>query len=309
MTRPGRAGPPSCAQLSGDLLARYASGALDEATAWSVEAHVPGCAPCRAVLAARLDGSRLERNKSVLLTRLALPGPGPAGRVLRWCRVPDHVVTLLSATPALRRSYLAGVALVLAAAIGAAYLLVPDGLVGGPAVVGPGTAGAALAAGAWAALLPYLAVAPLVPLIAVAAAFSARLDPAYELALAAPVSALWLLLVRAVAVVAVTLVPTAAAALALPGPWWLASALLLPALAVCAAALAAATVVGPVTGAIGAGTAWVAVVTAAIVARHPAAAFGPAGQAGAAAVLLIAAAVLAVRRERFESVRTRRAGP
>ena len=309
MTRPGRAGPPSCAQLSGDLLARYASGALDEATAWSVEAHVPGCAPCRAVLAARLDGSRLERNKSVLLTRLALPGPGPAGRLLRWCRVPDHVVTLLSATPALRRSYLAGVALVLAAAIGAAYLLVPDGLVGGPAVVGPGTAGAALAVGAWAALLPYLAVAPLVPLIAVAAAFSARLDPAYELALAAPVSALWLLLVRAVAVVAVTLVPTAAAALALPGPWWLASVLLLPALAVCAAALAAATVVGPVTGAIGAGTAWVAVVTAAIVARHPAAAFGPAGQAGAAAVLLIAAAVLAVRRERFESVRTRRAGP
>ena len=318
MTRPGRAGPPACAQLSGDLLARYAGGALDEATAWSVEAHVPGCAPCRAVLAARLDGSRLERNKSVLLTRLALPGPGPAGRVLRWCRVPGHVVTLLSATPALRRSYLAGVALVLAAAIGAAYLLVPDGLVGGPAVVGsagtgPGTSAAGLAAAAaaraWAGLLPYLAVAPLVPLIAVAAAFSARLDPAYELALAAPVSALWLLLVRAVAVVAVTLVPTAAAALALPGPWWLASALLLPALAVCAAALAAATVVGPVTGAIGAGTAWVAVVTAAIVARHPAAAFGPAGQAGAAAVLLIAAAVLAVRRERFESVRTRRAGP
>ena len=309
MTRPGRAGPPACAQLSGDLLARYASGALDEATAWSVEAHVPGCAPCRAVLAARLDGSRLERNKSVLLTRLALPGPGPAGRLLRWCRVPDHVVTLLSATPALRRSYLAGVALVLAAAIGAAYLLVPDGLVGGPAVVGPGTAGAALAVGAWAALLPYLAVAPLVPLIAVAAAFSARLDPAYELALAAPVSALWLLLVRAVAVVAVTLVPTAAAALALPGPWWLASALLLPALAVCAAALAAATAVGPVTGAIGAGVAWLAVVTGAVAARHPAVAFGPVGQAAAAAVLVAAAAVLAVRRDRFESVRTRRAGP
>jgi hypothetical protein len=313
MTRPGPARPPACAQLSGDLLARYASGGLDEATAWSVEAHVPACAPCRAALAAQLDGHRLERNKSVLLTRLALPPPGPAGRALRWCRVPDHVVALLSATPSLRRSWLAGVALVLAAAIGSAYLLVPDGLGGGPAFTGPAGAGAALAGGAaasaWAALLPYLALAPLVPLIAVAAAFSARLDPAYELTLAAPVSALWLLLVRATAVIAVTLVPTAAAALALPGPWWLASVLLLPALAVCAAALAAATVVGPVTGAIGAGTAWVAVVTAAIVARHPAAAFGPAGQAGAAAVLLIAAAVLAVRRERFESVRTRRAGP
>jgi hypothetical protein len=317
MTQPGRAGPPACGQLSGDLLARYARSALDEPTAWSVEAHVPGCAPCRAALAARLDGSRLARNKSVLLTRLALPRPGPAGRALRWCRVPDHVVTLLSATPALRRSYLAGVALVLAAAIGAAYLAAPGGLAGGPALAGsaagPGTSGTALAAAAalpaWAALLPYLALAPLVPLVAVAGAFSARLDPAYELALAAPVSALWLLLVRATAVVAVTLVPTAAAALALPGPWWLASALLLPALAVCAAALAAATAVGPVTGAIGAGTAWVAVITAAAAARHPALAFGPAGQAAAAAVLLAAAAVLAVRRDRFESVRTRRAGP
>jgi hypothetical protein len=318
MTRPGRSGlPAACAQLSGDLLARYASGALEEATAWSVEAHVPGCAPCRAALAARLDGSRLERNKSVLLTRLALPRPGPVGRALRWCRVPDYVVTLLSVTPALRRSYLAGVALVLAAAIGAAYLAVPDGLAGGPAlagslVTGPATSGAALAAEAavraWAGLLPYLALAPLVPLIAVAAAFSGRLDPAYELALAAPVSALWLLLVRATAVIAVTLVPTAAAALALPGPWWLASALLLPALAVCAAALAAGTAVGPVAGAIGAGAAWVAVVTAAAAARHPALAFGSAGQAAAAAVLLAAATVLAVRRDRFESVRTRRAG-
>jgi hypothetical protein len=309
MTGPGPAGPPACAQLSTDLLARYASGALDEATAWSVEAHVPACAPCRAALAAGLDGSRLARNKSVLLTRLALAPPGPVGRALRWCRVPDHVVTLLSVTPALRRSWLAGVALVLAVAVGAAYLLVPDGLAGGPALAGPGAAGPALAASAWTGLMPYLALAPLVPLIAVAAAFSARLDPAYELAVAAPVSALWLLLVRATAVIAVTLVPTAAAALALPGPWWLAPVLLLPALAVCAAALAAATVVGPVTGAVGAGTAWVAVVVAAVVARHPAAAFGPAGQASAAAVLLAAAAVLAVRRDRFESLRTRRAGP
>jgi anti-sigma factor RsiW len=145
MTRPGPARPPACAQLSGDLLARYASGGLDEATAWSVEAHVPACAPCRAALAAQLDGHRLERNKSVLLTRLALPPPGPAGRALRWCRVPDHVVTLLSATPSLRRSWLAGVALVLAAAIGSAYLLVPDGLGGGAAITRPAGARAARA--------------------------------------------------------------------------------------------------------------------------------------------------------------------
>jgi hypothetical protein len=283
---PGRAGPPPCAQLAGGLLARYASGALDAASAWSVEAHVPDCGPCRAALAGQLDAARLARNRAVLLTRLAVPPPGPVGGALRWCGVPDHVVALLSATPSL----------VLAAAVGAAYLLVPDA----PARLSGD--------GAWAGLMPFLAVAPLVPLAAVAAAFSPRLDPAYEIAAAAPISAVWLLFVRATAVIAVTLVPTALAALALPGPWWLASVLLLPALAVSAAALAAATVVGPAAAAAGAGTAWIAAVTAATVARHPAAAFGPAGQAAAAAVLLAAVAVLAARRDRFSVSRTRKAG-
>jgi hypothetical protein len=294
MTEPDLTSP--CAQLGSGLLAGYAGGALDAASAWSVEAHVPGCAVCRAALAAHLDPARLARNRAVLLTRLALPDPGPVGGALRWCRVPDHVVTLLAATPSLRRSWLAGIALVLAAAVGAAYLLLPDG----PARLHGD--------GAWAGLVPFLAVAPLVPLAAVAAAFSARLDPAYELAVAAPVSAVWLLFVRATAVVAVTLVPTALAALALPGPWWLASVLLLPALAVCATALAAATVVGPAAGAAGAGAAWISAVTAATVARHPAAAFRPGGQAAAAVVLLAAVAVIAARRDKFPVSRARRAG-
>jgi hypothetical protein len=225
-----------------------------------------------------------------MLTRLALPQGGPLRRALRWCGVPDELITLLAVTPSLRRSWLAGVAAVLAVSVGWAQLAAATlpAAAGRPALGGPG--------GPWWHLMPFLAVAPLLPLGAVAAAFSARLDPGHELAVAAPVSGLRLLCARAGAVVAVTLVPTA-----LPGPPWLPVILLLPALAVCAAALAAATIAGPVGGAVGAGAAWLAVVIAAgLAGRNPALAFGPAGQFAAAAVLVTAVALVAVRRDRLE---------
>jgi hypothetical protein len=284
----------ACAQLSPDLLAGYASGALPAAAAWSVEAHVPACPACRAVLTRGVEPERLESNRAILLARLALPGSGPLGHALRRCRVPDHVAALLSATPSLRRSWLAGIALVLVAAIGAAHLIGPADAAARQLPVGGSAA-------SWARLLPFLVLAPLLPLASVAAAFSVRLDPAYDLAVAAPVSAVWLLCVRAVAVVGATLVPTVLAALALPGPWWLPATLLLPGLAVSAIALAAATVIGPLAGAAGAGAAWVAAVAApALAMNDPARALGPAGQVGAAAVLAGAVALLASRRERIE---------
>jgi hypothetical protein len=290
-----------CAQLTPGLLAGYARGELEGAAAWSVEAHVPGCASCRDDLSRDVDAERLERVRSALLVQLALPGGGPLGRVLRRCHVPEHVAALLSATPSLRRSWLAGMALVLGAAIGWAQLAAWQPLSITPI---PGRAGQAVlvqAGVSWVHLMPFFVIAPLLPLAAVAAAFSVRLDPAYELAVAAPVSGVWLLCVRAAAVISATLVPTALAALALPGPRWLPFAVLLPALAVCAVALAAATVVGPVAGAIGAGAAWVAASSAVAVAGHsPALVLGPAGQACAAAVLAGALVLLAVRRERLE---------
>jgi anti-sigma factor RsiW len=277
-----------CAQVGPELLDGYLRGRLDLAAAWSVEAHVPGCPDCRAAVTAGLELDRLDRNRSVLLVRLALPSDRPLWRLLRRCRVPEHVVTLLSATPSLRRSWLAGMVLVLLAVVGWAQLAARAGLGAGPGSVAGG-------------LLPFLLLAPLLPLAAVAVAFSVRLDPSHELAVAAPVSGAWLLCVRAVAVIGATLVPTSLAALALPGPHWLPLALLLPALAVCSAALAAATVVGPEAGAAVDGVAWVAAITVAGQAGHgPASAFGRAGQLTAAAVLLAALALLAARRGRLE---------
>jgi hypothetical protein len=302
--RDGAGGGPvdsGCGQLPAGLISAYARGALDAAAAWSVEAHVPGCSACRAVLAGCGQGDRLARNRSALLVRLALPAPGPADRVLRRCGVPEHVLRLLAVTPSLRRSWLAGVLLVLAATIGAAYLLPPGAVAGAPLTGPSGLPGGPAAGSSLAALVPFLLLAPMLPLAAVAAAFTARLDPAAALATAAPVSGVWLLCVRAVAVISATMLPTMLAALALPGPWWLGPAMLLPALAVCAAALAAGTIAGPAAGAVGASLAWVAAVTAAgLAAGRPSLVLGATGQLAALAVLIGAAAVIAARRTRID---------
>lgn len=296
-------GAASCAVLPPDLVAAYAAGSLGGQAAWSVETHLPGCPFCRDVLAAGrpADQTRLDRNWAVLQVRLALPAPGPVRRVLRRCGVSDGIVALLAATPSLRRSWLAGVALVLLAALGAAWAAA---VVTGPAVHGsagsdlaaPGAAVAAVGQLAWN-LLPYLVLAPLLPLAAVAVAFSAVIDPAYHLAIAAPMPKARLLLIRSVAVISATLVPTVLVGLALPGPWWLAAVALLPALALCMVALALGTVAGPTRGAIAAGLCWLAAIAATgLAARGTALIFGPGGQFAALAVLAVAVAVLVSRR-------------
>ncbi|HEV2370878.1 MAG TPA: hypothetical protein VGS19_01805 [Streptosporangiaceae bacterium] len=277
----------ACPVLSAGTVAAYLAGELGTVAAWSVEAHVPGCAVCQRSMAGT-DPERVARNRRVLLTRLALPELGLIGRALRRIGVPEHVIRLLSATPSLRRSWLAGMALVLATAVGLAHLLAP-----GPAAL--------VSLPASDTLVPFLVLAPLLPLAAVATAFSARLDPAAALATAAPVPKIRLLCVRGTAVIAAALVPTVLAAFALPGPWWLPEALLLPALAVCVSALAAGTVAGMLPGAVAAGAAWVAAaVGTGLADGSPVKAFGPVGQVAALAVLLGAAAFIVARRDRLD---------
>ena len=144
-------------------------------------------------------------------------------------------------------------------------------------------------------------VAPLLPLAAVAAAFSAPLDPAHRLTVAAPVPMMWLLCLRTVAVIAATLIPVALAALALPGPMWLAVALLLPALALCGAALGLATVARPAVAVAAVAAGWMGLVIGlAVTAGRPSAAFGATGQVIAAAVLLAGVALIAARRDTID---------
>ena len=115
----GEGGVPSgCPVVDGELVAAYGAGTLGDVAAWSVEQHLPGCAACRSVLAGELDRGRLERNLTVVLTRIGLPQRGPFERVAARLGVPSHLWRLLAVTPSLRASWLAGTVLVLAAAVG-----------------------------------------------------------------------------------------------------------------------------------------------------------------------------------------------
>jgi Putative zinc-finger len=281
--QPAEAAAPA-GHAGSSLLADYAAGTAGAVAAWSVETHLAGCGRCRQELSAYADPDRLARNRSAVLVRSALP-ESRAGRVLRRSGVPDHVLRLLAATPSLRASWLLAVVGVLA------VVTVETGFVeqagpGGP----PGLRG----------LMPFLLVAPLLILASVAAAFAPALDPAHRLAVAAPCSGLTLLLARAVSALAVALIPVICAAFFVPGPPWLPAALLLPSLALCATALAAATVVGPVAAAAGSAVLWALPVVALAATHLPLAVVQWHAQYACAVVLLVAAAVLLVRRDRFE---------
>ena len=276
-----------------DLLARYASGMIEPVVVWSVEAHLTGCARCRSALSAQVDPQRLARNRSVLLTRAALPDGGRTGRLVRRCGGSDHMLRLLAATPSLRGSWLLSVMGVLAVVTGEAaavrYGWIPAGQPGrlagypDPAV-----------------LAPFLLVAPLLVLAGVAAAFLPMFDPAHRLAVAAPFSGFTLLLARTVSALAAALIPVVGAAFVVPGPGWLPVALLLPSLALCAFALAAATVVSPRAAAVTASALWALPVLLLTMTHVPLAHVASPAQAVCAAVLCGSAVVVLARRDRFE---------
>jgi Putative zinc-finger len=276
-----------------DLLASYAAGSAGAVAAWSVEAHLTGCARCRAALSARADPERLARNRSVLLVRAALGDGGLVRRLLRRCGIPDHVLRLLAATSSVRLSWLLSVLGVLAVVAGEAAAVRPGRI--------PGHAPAGLAGIPDSQILvPFLLTAPLLVLAGVAAAFLPMFDPAYRLTVAAPFSGFTLLLARAVCALAGALVLVVTAAVVLPGPGWLPAALLLPSLAVCGFALAAASVMEARAAVITAGALWVLPVLL-LAARHlPLVILHWRAQSACAAVLCLCALVLLKRRDRFE---------
>jgi hypothetical protein len=276
-----------------ELLACYAAGTVEPVVVWPVEAHLTGCARCRSDLSGHVDAQRLARNRSALLVRAALGDGGRVRRVLCRCGVPDHLLRLLGATPSLRGSWLLSVVGVLAVVAGEAAAAGHGWLPGG----GPaGLAGPADPV----VLAPFLLVAPLLVLAGVAAAFLPAFDPAHRLAVAAPFSGFTLLLVRAVCALAAALVPVVGAALVVPGPGWLPAGLLLPSLALCAFALAAATVLDPRAAAVTAGVLW-ALPALLLAATHvPLLIVQLKAQFACAAVLCACAVVLYLRHDRLE---------
>ncbi len=262
--------------VQSDLLERYARGDADEGQAFSVEAHLPSCPQCTRQIAALLDDDRLGRAWEGIEERLDAPHRGPIEAGLMRVGVPEHVARLLGATPALRLSWLLACALVLACAV-------------------------------WAAsrrehgLAVFLALAPLLPLAGVAAAYGPDVDPTYEVGLAAPMHSFGLLLIRALAVLATTTAMAAVAAVALPGSHWSAAAWLAPSLGLTFASLALATRTSATTACGSLAAVWVLAVAAGwSITREPLLVFGATGQLTCALVAVLAALVLARNSDSFE---------
>jgi hypothetical protein len=262
-----------------EMLASYALGTIDEVSGFSVEAHLLSCPVCRERVTALVDRGRLDQVWGEIEELVDAPSRGPVERLLLRLGVSDHLARLLAATPSLTLSWLAAVALALAFAVVAAHE-------------------------SERGLLVFLALAPLLPLAGVAAAYGPGLDPTYEIGLASPLRSFRLLLIRATAVLGTTTLLAAIASLALPQLDWRVAAWLLPALGLTTLSLALATYVSPLWASGALAFLWIALVTLTATAGDDRfAAFGPPVQLAFLAVSLGAAVVLARRRDAFETRR------
>ncbi|HWC13360.1 MAG TPA: zf-HC2 domain-containing protein [Actinomycetota bacterium] len=262
-----------------EALRRYESGAIDATQQLSIEAHLVACDFCRSALAGSANRSALGRTWQAIEAELAAPAPGVIERSLLAFGVSDHSARLVAATPSLRRSWLLAIAAVLTLAV-----LVANGAEGG--------------------YIFFLAIAPLLPLAGIAAAFGPGIDPTYEIGIAAPIRGFRLLLIRSVAVLASTIALAAVAALFLPALDWRAGAWLLPCLAVVATALALSTIVNPLRATVWVAATWLVGVGAATWAAtgeaSARAVFGQQMQVAVVVVAIVAGFVLRARREELE---------
>jgi hypothetical protein len=184
--------------------AGYAAGALDPIAEASVDAHVARCAQCRERARDHVEAAALEQvweSVNVDVRRHQLPW------TLRWLRrlgVPEDDLVLLAAAD--------DFALPWAVAVGAALVTV---LIAAMAPVRVETS--------------FLLFGPLIPAVAVAAAFDAT-DPIRVLTASVPYSQLRLALLRTTATLAVAVPATTVIGLGLPGLEQLAFGWLLPSL-------------------------------------------------------------------------------
>lgn len=255
----------------------YVDGGIDDASAFSLEAHVLACAACRRALSARTNPELHERAWSAIRLEIDRPSPGAVERSLRALGVPGHIARLLVVIPSLRASWL------LAVAISVTFAALSSRAVGGDA-------------------LPFLVLAPLVPLAGVATAFGKPIDPVWEIGLSAPFGGFRLMLIRAASVLATSTAIAAIGALLLVDGGWLAAAWLVPALALTLLVLAvSSTSISTTTASVIVGTCWVAgVVLVDRFASDPLTAFGSAAQVVFAVVAVASAAVLVGRHAAFD---------
>lgn len=219
-----------------DLLTTYVADGLDAVDAASVEQHLARCDACRDTVRPLVDRSVLDDAWAGLRDSVESPPPPVVVRLAQRCGLRESTAVLLAATASLRTAWLASALVALGFATAAAGLSDISGLAA------------------------FLLVAPLVPILGVAASYGPHEDPLETLVATSPYGRTRLVLVRTVAILVTALPFTMLLSLTLPGPPWVAAAWLGPALTLVPVTMALSSFLGPRNGAGLVAVCWSAVV-------------------------------------------------
>jgi anti-sigma factor RsiW len=251
------------------LWTAYADGRLDAAAEVSVESHVASCPACRDAARSMVTAATVDAVWRSVQADIARPAPPRAMRWLRRLGVPESELVLLGAADAVTLPWLTAIGGALACAL-------LSGFVG------------------WRQEAVFLGLAPLVPLLAVVAAFDAT-DSLREVSAATPYSKLRLALIRTTTALAVALPVTLLLGLTIPGLQAIAFSWLLPGLTLSTGALLLLSWLSPwVSGGVLA-LGWLTAVWVAVGTGGTHLVTGPAAQALLAAVFLLLGGLVALR--------------
>jgi hypothetical protein len=252
-------------------LEEFSDGTIGPVMGASVETHLMQCAECRARLTAITPPGPLDEVWLAIRETIEPDAPSLIERLLVRGSLSAESGRLLAAVPALRGSWVLGMsAALLFSTVAASF-------------------GGSLGLGL------FVLVAPLAPVVGVAAAYGGDADPSHAIVTTTPYSAGRLLCLRTAAVLVSTVPAAVLAGLVLPGPSWLAVAWLGPAAAGIAMALLATPYVGisAASGTIAAG--WAVAVATATRLREPLVLLEPVMQIVCYALTAAGIAVLLVR--------------
>lgn len=262
-----------------ELLASYAQGDLDHARTLSIEAHTLRCAECQARLA-DLAAPLIDCTWSSIADAIDAPRLPWFERSLGRLGVSPQIARLVGTTPSLRVNWFVSTLASLAL-----------GVVLSHAASGSGRS------------LPFLVIAPVIPVLVIAAAYGSPLGSTNDIERATPFAPWRLLLLRSMTVLAVCVVTSAVLSLGIAGPAARAWLWLAPALALTALVLALSTWVSLSRAATATALLWIVLVLGCSVVRAPYAdavfsrfvMFQPMGQLVTVAVALVCWLVFAMR--------------
>lgn len=250
------------------VLRAWVEGTAGPLAGASVEQHLVQCEQCRDAVAGLVRIEDVPGDWDAVLAEVSAGRTGRLERVLTRVGLGAGDAVVVGAAPVLRVAWAAGLALVLGFIVVASML----GRDGAQAV--------------------FLAVAPLAPVVGVAAAYGPSADPSYELGLAAPYRMVRLVLLRTAAVLLTAMPISIVAGLLLPLSGASAVAWVLPSLAFTVAVLGASSWVDPSAGALAVGAAWVGAVAVAARLGDVLAVVAPLALVGYVALLVAGSLVL-----------------